>query len=184
MGQGRFGAVGLHWLTGLLRLARGDEAAARQAFERELSFETSGHLYARESCASTWYAIAAVRLRHKDVAGAHAALDEALRRVPGQLFATAARTALAGGSGASPPVDEAVTAARSRGATVDAAFAHAIDATLHGDHQRAALIAADALAAAPAGPAGWLLPLEPVLSVAARPDAWAPALAQLRSRSA
>jgi len=149
-----------------------------------LSFEGSGHLYARESCASTWYAISAVRLRHQDLAGTLVAFDEALRRIPGQLFATAARTALAGGSGVSPPVDEAIKAARSRGATVDAAIAHAIEATAHRDYERAAQITATALAAAPAGPAGWLIPVEPLLRVPAQPDAWAPVLARLRSRAA
>ncbi len=183
-GHSRFGAVGLFWLEGLVLLARGDEGAALQAFERELAFETSGHLYARESCANTWYAIGAVRLRHGDIGGAHGAFDEALGRVPGQLFATAARTALAGGSGASPPVDEAVNAARSRGATVDAAVACAIDATLHGDHHRAAQMTADALAAAPRGSAGWILPVEPLLDVGSRRDVWAPILALLRNRAA
>ena len=183
-GDTRFGAVGLFWLHGLVRLARGDEAAALQAWERELAFESSGHLYARESCANAWYAMGAVRFRNGDVQGAHEAFDQTLSRVPGHLFATAARTTLAGGSGASPPVGEAMNAARVRGAGVDAAIARAIDATLHGDHHRAAEITSEALVAAPPGSAGWILPVEPLLNVAARLAVWAPTLARLRNRAA
>ena len=182
--QGRFGAVGLYWLTGLVRLARGDEAGAMQAFERELSFERSGHLYARESCASTWYAIGAVRLRARDNAGAHAAFDEALRLVAGHLFATVAKTALAGGSAASPPAEQALNASRLRGAAVDAAIGSALDATLHGDATRAAQLVGSALTAAAPGSAGWLIPVEPMLRVAAHPEAWTSVLARLRSRAA
>jgi hypothetical protein len=41
-----------------------------------------------------------------------------------------------------------------------------------------------ALAAAPAGNAGWLLPVEPLLNVTTAPDIWAPVLARLRARAA
>ena len=180
----RFGAVGLFWLQGLMLLTRGSEAAALQALERELEFESSGHLYARESCANAWYAKGAVRLRNGDVQGAHEAFDQTLSRVPGHLFATAARTTLAGGSGASPPVGEAMNVARVRGASVDAAIAGAIDATLHGDDHRAAEMMSEALAAAPPGSAGWIVPVEPLLNVGARPEVWAPVLARLRNRAA
>jgi hypothetical protein len=59
----RFSAVALHWLRGLLVLRQGDEPGAREAFERELAAEGSGHLYARECAANTWYAIGALHLR-------------------------------------------------------------------------------------------------------------------------
>jgi tetratricopeptide (TPR) repeat protein len=183
-GDTRFGAVGLFWLQGLVRLAHGDETDALQALQQELAFESSGHLYGRESCANAWYAMGAVRLRHGDVPGAHEAFDQTLHRVPGHLFAIVARTTLAGGSGVSAPVGEAMNAALARGASVDAAIARAIDATLHGDHHRAAEITAEALAAAPPGSAGWVLPVEPLLDVAARPEIWAPTLARLRNRAA
>jgi hypothetical protein len=73
--------VALHWLLGLLRLARGDEAGALEAFERELSVEDAGHLYARECCANTWYAIGALRLRQGRLPDASAAFEHALERV-------------------------------------------------------------------------------------------------------
>jgi hypothetical protein len=49
----KFNAVALHWLLGLVLLARGDEDAALAELERELEGEKSGHLYARECCANT-----------------------------------------------------------------------------------------------------------------------------------
>jgi hypothetical protein len=81
-------------------------------------------------------------------------------------------------------VDAALGVARARGAGVDAAVASAIDAALHGDHQRAAQLTADALATAPRGSAGWIVPVEPLLQVAEHHEAWAPVLALLRSRAA
>ena len=51
----------LHWLRGLdLSGARRRTRGRSSDFERELSFEASGHLYARECCANTWYAIGAL----------------------------------------------------------------------------------------------------------------------------
>ena len=38
---------------------------ALESLERELSFEASGHLYARECCANTWYAIGALHQRRQ-----------------------------------------------------------------------------------------------------------------------
>ena len=45
--SGRFKAVGLHLLLGLVLAARGDEGAALDEFTRELEFEGDGQLYAR-----------------------------------------------------------------------------------------------------------------------------------------
>jgi hypothetical protein len=39
------------------------------------------------------------------------------------------------------------------------------------------------LSAAPAGNAGWLIPVEPLLNVSANPDEWRSVLARLRSRA-
>ena len=61
--------------------------------------------------------------------------------------------------------------------------AQAAQLVASGAHAEAARIVDEALAAAPAGNAGWLLPIEPLLNVAARPDTWARALAHLRNRA-
>ena len=53
-GRSKFSGVALHWLRGLIQMARGEHDAARESFDRELARESSGHLYARECCANTW----------------------------------------------------------------------------------------------------------------------------------
>ena len=68
--------------------------------------------------------------------------------------------------------------------SVDAAICRAAALTLRGAHPEAARLVDEALAAAPSGSAGWLLPVEPLLHVTAQPDIWAPALERLRTRSA
>ena len=60
---------------------RDEQQAALAAFERELAFEDSGHLYGRECCANTWYAIGALRFRQGDRDAAVAAFRQAIRRV-------------------------------------------------------------------------------------------------------
>ena len=52
-----------------------------------------------------------------------------------------------------------------------------------GAHDEAGRLVDNALAFAPPGNAAWLLPVEPLLGVAARPESWAGALARLRQRA-
>jgi DNA-binding winged helix-turn-helix (wHTH) protein len=176
-GPSRFSGVALHWLRGLLYLARGDERRALESLERELSFEASGHLYARECCANTWYAIGAIHTRRQRRQDAVAAFQQALARVPkhplaalglGILERAAPMPAATGGSAPS----------------FDAALTQATLLVVAGDLQDAMHLLDQALTAASPGNAGWLLPVEPLLNVAAAPDTWAPVLARLRTRAA
>ena len=170
---GRFKAVGLHLLHGLVLAARGNEEGALQEFTRELEFEADGQLYARECSANTWYAIGAIHLRNGRRADADAAFREALSRVPGHPLAAA----LCGAD---------VTGAKSRLAgmnNVDLAMANAAALILNGKHELAARVCGEALAHAEAGPAGWLLPVDPLLNPLRHP-VWARTLAMLRDRAA
>jgi hypothetical protein len=65
--------------------------------------------------------------------------------------------------------------------TIDWAVAHAVALTFAGRRSEAATTMDVALAAAPAGNGGWILPVEPLLQ-AGGPE-WEPALARLRSRA-
>jgi tetratricopeptide (TPR) repeat protein len=186
-GVSRFSGIALHWLRGLTRYAGGDESGALEDFERELSYETSGHLYARECCANTWYAIGAVRLRRGERAEARQAFQEALNRLSVHPMALAGLAVLGDGDGSrgehAPIASSRNHAQRSVEATIaravvtiyvagDAALPNSVDAVDH------------ALIAAPAGDAGWLIPVEPLLGVHQCTDAWAPVLARLRTRAA
>jgi len=176
----RFNGVALHWLFGLLLLARGEERAALEHFDLELAGEHSGQLYARECCANTWYAIGAVRLSRGDKKAAVLAFAETLTRVPLHALARAALAVVDPRSSRSPevPVSSSV-----RVPAPERALADAVMAALDG-HLSAAVDQVNAsLAAAPDGSALWTLPLEPVLRCHADPR-WAPVLSRLRNRAA
>ena len=174
--SGRFNAVGLHLLHGLVLAAQGRDDGALDEFARELAFEDEGQLYARECCANTWYALGAIRLRqgHRDEAAA--AFQESLNRVPGQALAMV-------GLRATAPSASQSESPRHDGSGVDAAIVRAAALALQDEHAAAAHLCAEALTQAEPGTAGWLLPVEPLLQVAAHRDAWAAALAILRDRA-
>jgi tetratricopeptide (TPR) repeat protein len=173
----RFSGVALHWLLGLILLARGDESGADEQFRLELAGENSGQLYARECCANTWYAIGALRLHRGDRAGAESAFAETRARVPLHPLAAVALAGLRGGASVSGL--QALSAA----SPLDVVLAQALAAALRGEVAVAATLVDAALAAAPAGSGCWTLPVEPMLRIGA--DArWQSALARLRNRAA
>lgn len=187
-GRARFSGVGLHWLLGLVHLAQGDEPLALESFERELANEPGGHVYARECCANTWYAIGAVRLRNGAREQARDAFAQALARLPQHVMARLGIAAaedrgrvesIAEGSGRA-----AEHAAEHAAARVEAGMARAFALTLAGRPNDAAAAMDAALGPAPPGGAGWILPVEPLLRVTAAPGVWAPVLARLRRRAA
>jgi DNA-binding winged helix-turn-helix (wHTH) protein len=176
-GPSRFSSVALHWLRGLVYLARGDERRAFESLERELSFESSGHLYARECCANAWYAIGALHARKQRRTEAVAAFQQALARVPKHPLANLGLGILK--AGAPMPAAVGVTAP-----SFEAAVGQAAVLVMAGDPEDAMRLVEQALTVAPPGNAGWLLPVEPLLNVAATPGTWAPALTRLRTRAA
>jgi DNA-binding winged helix-turn-helix (wHTH) protein len=180
-GESRFSGVALHWLLGLIYLAWGDESRAMEEFERELSTESDGHLYARECCANTWYAIGALHLRQRRMTDAAAAFGRAVQRVPRHPMA---RLGLAlAASPDSPPVPANVQAP-GRGWPIEAVLCTAAGHVFRGSHADAAQLVDKTLSGAAPGNAAWLLPVEPLLNVGAAPDVWASALTRLRARAA
>ena len=179
----KFSSIALHWLHGLLLMARGDDDGALAAFERELALESSGHLYARECCANTSYAIGALRLRQNDLEGARTAFRQAVQRVSQHRLAALGLSALTLAERSPLGVHELRPGA-SRQLSIDFAFVAAAAFVRNGKPVEAARIVDDALAAAPPGNAGWLLPIEPLLRARENADVWAPALARLRTRAA
>ena len=178
----RFSGVALEWLLGLICLSRGDAAAAQEHFDRELAAEHAGHLYARECCANVWYAIGTMRWRDGDRSGACEAFEQALQRV--QRHGLAAVMLSRGSEDPRPRVEDPpprIEDPPPRTNPVDAAMAKAVALTSAGRRAEAAAVMDAALAAAPPGNGGWILPVEPLL----RPGGpeWAPVLARLRSRA-
>jgi tetratricopeptide (TPR) repeat protein len=179
----KFSAVALHWLLGLILLDRGDEAGALRELERELALENSGQLYARECAANTWYGIGAIKLRQGQWADARAAFECAERHVAAHPMAHVGRAAVDWLDGGTAPAAVPWRVNRPV-APVDAAVCEAALLALSDSHEAAARAVADALATAPPGNAAWLLPVEPLLHVRARPDVWAEVLAFLQNRAA
>jgi DNA-binding winged helix-turn-helix (wHTH) protein len=172
----RFSPVAVHWLKGLLCLARGADADAMAAFERELALESHGHLYAAECCANTRSAMGARHLGRGDLASAGAAFREAIARVPRHPLAHAGLAILSGRTDGLVQEDDVLS--------VDAAVAQGARLVAMDDAQAAARLVARALEAAPPGNAGWLIPIEPLLRVREAPDLWKPVLQLLCDRAA
>jgi tetratricopeptide (TPR) repeat protein len=176
-----FGAVGLHWLRGLLLCQRGDLDGAQAAFEQELMFEASGHMYARECCANASYALGVVHLRAGRAGDAVHAFDEALRRIPSHAQTLALRFTI--DDTWRDRFDASVARLEHRGAVADAALARATVLARRGSHVEAADVVQRMLTSAPPGAAAWMLPIEPAIDVAADPGTWAGPLARVRTRA-
>lgn len=191
----RFAPIALHYLKGLLLLARGAVHEALEAFDRELALETRGHVYARECCANTWAAKGVCHLRLGDVTAARAAFGEARARVPGHPMAEAGMEILErrrGGPvarlhgnsaacphGATPPAAEPPAASL----RFERAMATAGLLVDEGDVGAAVTMTLAALAEAPEDNTGWSVPIDPLLRVHEAPDAWAPVLAKVHERA-
>ena len=162
-----FPAVGLHLLHGQLLAAQGrlDEAVA--ALKRELLWADSGQLYARACAANTWYTLGALSRRQRKHQEAEAAFARALTIAPLHPSATAALRS------------EVPTSA----SPMEAAVGRAIILVHHERHVDAARVYREAVARAPRGSAGSLLPVEPTLNPHARPEVWADVLASIRARA-
>jgi DNA-binding winged helix-turn-helix (wHTH) protein len=186
-GTHAFSSVGSHWLLALVRLARGDEAQAFEALRRELAFETAGQLYARECAANTWYAIGALHLRQGRRSDAAPAFERALDRVPAHVLAMVGLSIARETAGEREALHAAIGRRLARldeaGQTVDVAIGRAALAVAAGGPEDAAPILDEALGSAPGGNAGWLIPVDPLLNVAAREPAFAHVLARLRTRA-
>ena len=182
----KFNAVAIHWLLGLVHLARGDDRRARDAFDRELAGgHGTHHLYARECRGNTWHAIGALALRHgqrEEAATAFAHALDAVATHPLARVGLAASQALPHTRPPWPSLPDRRTG--STALAVEVSLYRAATLVMDGRTEEAAHLVADALSAAPAGNAGWILPIEPILNVGSDPQAWAPALTRLRNRAA
>jgi tetratricopeptide (TPR) repeat protein len=186
-GSHAFTSVGCHWLLGLVLLARGDEQRAFDELQRELLFETNGHLYARECAANTWYAIGALHLRRGHRPDAAVAFEHALERVPSHLLAliglSLARETPAERETLHARIGRRLGQLEASGLGVERALARAALGVAAGGPEDAARILDEALGAASTGSAGWLIPVDPLLNVSAHEPALARVLARLRTRA-
>ena len=174
--------VGLHLLLGLILAALNDLPAAEAELRRELESADSGHLFARECAANTWYALGAVLLRQGKEAEADAAFARALTIAPRHVSAAAAlRVELP--SSQDRPAASAPGEGGDYAREMDMALGQTIVLARAGHHAEAARTYRDAVAQAPPGFAGWMLPVEPLLTPLAHDGIWREALALVRARA-
>ncbi|MEQ1759288.1 MAG: winged helix-turn-helix domain-containing protein [Vicinamibacterales bacterium] len=172
----RFGAVGLHWLRGLLLLHAGDEAEAEKAFCAELNVPQSSHIYSREAHANSWYALGVLYLRRNAKDQSLVAFEHALALVPSHVLALAGRAIVTNTLGG-----VRVQALSQR---FEVSLAKAAGIVSIGNHVAAAAIVRDALTQWEGASVGWIVPVEPLLRVNESPAVWADVLTTLRTRAA
>jgi DNA-binding winged helix-turn-helix (wHTH) protein/tetratricopeptide (TPR) repeat protein len=180
IGRGeRYPALGLHWLLGLVRLAQDDVEDALVEFDRERALAEPHRLYGREYAMHAALGRGAARLRQGRRDEAAASFDDALALYPDQPLAHLGR-ALAGGTGFAA-VDRAL-ATLDPARPIESALLRAQVLAVQGRQPEAVRILTGALEAAPAGFAGWWLPVDPFLQVTDR-NVFMPVLGLLGERA-
>jgi DNA-binding winged helix-turn-helix (wHTH) protein/Tfp pilus assembly protein PilF len=190
VGRGdRYPALGLHWLLALVRLAQDDVDEALRELDRERALAQPHRLYGREYEMSSWSAQGACLLRINRPEAAADAYRRALARYPDHAPSHLGLSMALRALGAA----DAAAAARGRAAAAAAALKEArpIEAALvqgqalaaDGEREAAAAALCEALDRAPAGFAGWTLPIEPLLAQLTDNEAFTPVAARLADRA-
>jgi tetratricopeptide (TPR) repeat protein len=184
-------AVGHHWLRGLLHAAKGDLDRAIASFDEEISASSSGHVYGREFAVNAYASSGFVRLIQKDTAAAARAFARAIAEAPGHPKATIGMLAVASAQkdhdaierwrGAADTAIEELTSGE-RG--VEAALAAAGKQIVEGDIDQAVEGLDRLLTSAPAGPAGWIIPIDPMLAAIREHPSKTALFAKLAARAA
>jgi tetratricopeptide (TPR) repeat protein len=165
----RYPAKGLHWLLGLVRLARGDAAEARTEFDREIAMGHS-QLYAAEFAMNAHDGAGFAALQAGDAAGAAGRFRKALALFPeharslvGLGAALTAGGKRAAAADAFARAATAIEALRLGGRTSEAGLAEAFLHTLH-SRVPEALEGLQVLLEPSGVPfTGWTIPIEPLL---------------------
>jgi DNA-binding winged helix-turn-helix (wHTH) protein len=183
-------AAGLHWLRGLVMSARGERDEALACFEEEIAAGIDGHIYGREFIANARVAAGFVLLArgNHDAAAAHFA--QALAGTPRHARATLGLQAVRLQSKELRNPDEAfrpVAKAREEldrgGRHVEASLVEAGERCMLGRVTEAVDILDRMLTLAPVGPAGWIIPVDPMLAAVRYVPGRASILAKLAARA-
>jgi DNA-binding winged helix-turn-helix (wHTH) protein/TolB-like protein/Tfp pilus assembly protein PilF len=181
----RFPARGLNWLLGLTHLASGRLDDAAHAFDRELTAPKAG-MFAAEYDADAHHAVGQLALLRSDASGAAAAFERALELYPDQarsLIGLAQAIAAKGHRDRAASLlaraDVSIDAMTGAGRRQEAALARACWHLASNRPDGAASVLMDLLEAAPPGPTGWTIPVEPALAPLRARPAFGSVLARL-----
>jgi DNA-binding winged helix-turn-helix (wHTH) protein len=179
----RFPASGLHWMLGLVRLARGDRDEAVRELEAEIT--TGGdRLYAREFEIAAHNALAAIALGTgaRDDAAAHiqSALALEPRHARARVGLALATRDAADRARAAAAIEDLARGPRVQEAALLRAMVLAADEELDGALGVLLRVVADA----PAGFTGWTIPVEPLLAPVRALPGYRTLAATLASRAA
>jgi DNA-binding winged helix-turn-helix (wHTH) protein/Flp pilus assembly protein TadD len=190
MGRGdRYPALGLHWLLGSVRLAQGDTDEALREFAREMDLAQPHRLFGREYRMSALFSRGATLLRLERHDEAIAAFNEALALYPEHAPSMLGLALALRGPHARDRAAEHLSRVRAllpglhAARPIEAALVRGQLEAAEGNLQAAGTILHEALGRAPAGFAGWTLPIEPLLHQAVSSQAFRAVLQLLADRA-
>ncbi len=165
----RYPAKGLHWLLGLVRLARGDAAEAHVEFQREVA-SGSGQLYAPEFAMNAHDGAGFASLRTGDAVSAADHFRRALSLFPEHARSLVGLGASLDASGDASGAEEAfnraetcVASLRRGGRGSEATLAEALHHAARSEDEAALHALHELLDRADLPFTGWTIPIEPLL---------------------
>jgi DNA-binding winged helix-turn-helix (wHTH) protein/tetratricopeptide (TPR) repeat protein len=167
---GRYPALGLHWMLGLVRLALDDVDEALAEFDRESRLAEPHRLYGREYAMNALSGRGAAQLRAKRAGEAiesfRRALDLYPNHAPSHLGLAVALRQTGSASAAAIASERAQSSLPilERTQAIEAARVRALLLASQGRHAEAAETLATLLENAPPGFACWTIPVEPFLA--------------------
>ena len=185
----RYPAKGLHWLLGMVRLARGDAAEALLEFEREIA-SGPGQLYAPEFAMNAHDGAGFTHLQTGDAAAAAGRFRRALQLFPDHarsLVGLGAALAADGGKAAAgdafSKASMAIDALRKGGRTGEATLAEALLHAVQGRDDGAMTSLQTLLDRGEMPFTGWTIPVEPLLHTLRTRPVFQPILSRLAERA-
>lgn len=186
---GRYPALGLHWLLGLVRLALGDVEEALVEFDREATLAEPHRLYGREYAMYARHARGVALLHAKRHDEAATSLRRALELYPqhaqshlGLAVALQQLGSTAEGAREHQRAEDArATLARTR--PIESGLVHTQALATRGRLSEAVAALDTLVEHAPPGFAFWTLPVEPLLSQLASAEGFKGVLSRLASRA-